>query len=379
MLISPIIFSVPVVIAASPSVENAERMRLADEMRSLARREQWPGVDRKYRDMLRLKKATPSFNDHNLGAQAAYNLGNIAGTHRRLNRALAVKKDEKASEWLAEISAGFFAVEINIHKRYEGQRGLIANPMPIVPEKASAVIWAQRRLKAKGSFKGMLPAGEYTIDSQRFKVEKGQEAKIITLGPPKGGPIFAYVGPRFDLGASFAQASAASNGSLNSAPFGGGGTRLGLGLALGLSNNFSLLLEAGYHNILSSGDAPNDDLRVAFGYEATPTVSISAPLSTGIGTYHLNERVVGSESGAEAYVNSWNATTRSLEVSINTGDFRSGEYITGTASSARYQVFSYNNDLSAAAVGDEYFMNDEFETEADQLLDFTESNPFGDV
>ena len=115
------------------------------------------------------------------------------------------------------------------------------------------------------------------------------------------------------------------------------------------------------------------------GYEATPTVSISAPLSTGIGTYHINERVVGSTSGAEAFVKSWNATTRQLEVSINTGDFYSGEYITGTASSARYQVFSYNDDLSSQAAGDEYFMNDEFETEADQLLDFTESNPFGDV
>tara|TARA_B100000686_G_scaffold353900_1_gene461402 strand:+ start:2047 stop:3714 length:1668 start_codon:yes stop_codon:yes gene_type:complete len=115
------------------------------------------------------------------------------------------------------------------------------------------------------------------------------------------------------------------------------------------------------------------------GYEATPTVSISAPLSTGIGTYHINERVVGSTSGAEAYVKSWNATTRQLEVSINTGDFYSGEYITGTASSARYQVFSYNDDLSDQAAGDEYFMNDEFETEADKLLDFTESNPFGDV
>ena len=115
------------------------------------------------------------------------------------------------------------------------------------------------------------------------------------------------------------------------------------------------------------------------GYEATPTVSISAPLSTGIGTYHINERVVGSDSGTEAYVKSWNATTRSLEVSINTGDFRSGEYITGTASSARYQVFSYDDNLSTQAAGDEFFMNDEFETEADQLLDFTESNPFGDV
>ena len=36
-------------------------------------------------------------------------------------------------------------------------------------------------------------------------------------------------------------------------------------------------------------------------------------------------------------------------------------------------------DLSTQAAGDEFFMNDEFETEADQLLDFTESNPFGDI
>ena len=115
------------------------------------------------------------------------------------------------------------------------------------------------------------------------------------------------------------------------------------------------------------------------GYEATPTVSISAPLSTGIGTYRLNERVVGSDSGTEAYVKSWNSATRELQVSINTGDFLSGEYITGTASSARYQVFSYNDDLSDHAAGEEYFMNDEFETAGDQLLDFTESNPFGIV
>jgi len=115
------------------------------------------------------------------------------------------------------------------------------------------------------------------------------------------------------------------------------------------------------------------------GYENTPTISISAPLSTGIGTYHLNERVVGSDSGTEAYVKSWDSVNRKLEVSINTGDFRSGEYITGTASSARYQVFSYSDDLSTQASGDEFFMNDEFEAAADELLDFTEKNPFGDV
>jgi len=115
------------------------------------------------------------------------------------------------------------------------------------------------------------------------------------------------------------------------------------------------------------------------GYEATPTVSISAPLSVGLGTYHLNERVVGSLSGVEAYVKKWDAANRKLEVSINTGEFYSGEYITGTASSARYQVFSYSDDISTEAVGDEFFMNDEFETAGDALLDFTENNPFGIV
>ena len=115
------------------------------------------------------------------------------------------------------------------------------------------------------------------------------------------------------------------------------------------------------------------------GYEATPTISISAPLSIGIGTYHLNERVVGSDSGAEAYVKKWDEANRKLDIAINTGDFTPGEYITGTASSARYQIFSWNDDLSTQAAGSEYFMNDEFETAADALLDFTESNPFGDV
>ena len=115
------------------------------------------------------------------------------------------------------------------------------------------------------------------------------------------------------------------------------------------------------------------------GYEGIPTVTVSSPLAIGIGTYHLNERVVGSDSGTEAFVQSWNETTRELQITINTGDFRAGEFITGTASSARYQVLSYTDDLSDHAAGSEYNMNEEFETAADALLDFTESNPFGDV
>ena len=42
-------------------------------------------------------------------------------------------------------------------------------------------------------------------------------------------------------------------------------------------------------------------------------------------------------------------------------------------------MLSYTDDLSDHAAGSEYNMNEEFETAADALLDFSESNPFGDV
>ena len=67
---------------------------------------------------------------------------------------------------------------------------------------------------------------------------------------------------------------------------------------------------------------------------------------------------------------------RQLQISINTGAFLPGEFVTGTASSARYQVFSYSDD-DTAPFSDDYFSNDEIEAEADNLLDFTETNPFG--
>jgi hypothetical protein len=117
-------------------------------------------------------------------------------------------------------------------------------------------------------------------------------------------------------------------------------------------------------------------LNAGSGYEGTPTVTISGPLNAGVGTYFGNERVVGSISGTEGYVKKWDLTNRKLQISINTGAFLPGEFITGTASSARYQVFSYS-DTDTAPYADDYFSNDEIEAEADDLLDFSETNPFG--
>ena len=109
------------------------------------------------------------------------------------------------------------------------------------------------------------------------------------------------------------------------------------------------------------------------GYEATPTISIGSPLSLGVGTYFFNERVVGSISGTEGYVKIFNEGERKLEIAINNGVFTPGEYITGTASSARYQVLVHTGIETASP----YTQNDEIEIAADDILDFTEINPFG--
>ena len=69
----------------------------------------------------------------------------------------------------------------------------------------------------------------------------------------------------------------------------------------------------------------------------------------------------------------FNETDRKLEISINNGIFYPGEFITGTASSARYQVLSHSGiDTTTKST-----FNDEFEIEAEGILDFTEINPFG--
>jgi hypothetical protein len=72
-------------------------------------------------------------------------------------------------------------------------------------------------------------------------------------------------------------------------------------------------------------------------------------------------------------IKNWDKETKVLKVSIVAGDFFPGEVITGTISSAIYSVKNFDRrDLY-----DKYSQNVEIEIEADSILDFSESNPFG--
>jgi len=111
------------------------------------------------------------------------------------------------------------------------------------------------------------------------------------------------------------------------------------------------------------------------GYTQPPVITISGSGSTGIGTYSFNELITGSSSGTTARVKSWNSTTNLLEVSNIDGTFAKGETITGATSGASYKLRTVNTDNP----NDEYAQNQQIESEADQIIDFSEVNPFGTV
>ena len=110
------------------------------------------------------------------------------------------------------------------------------------------------------------------------------------------------------------------------------------------------------------------------GFTVAPIITIGGPgISLGTGNFIFNEEVVGSISGTVARVKSWDKDTNILEISINNGQFYPGEIVVGSASSARYSVKTHN----MISLHDKYEENDEIETEADLIVDFSESNPFG--
>lgn len=115
------------------------------------------------------------------------------------------------------------------------------------------------------------------------------------------------------------------------------------------------------------------------GYTQPPTVLIEPPsIISGSGNYALNEIVVGSVSNTKARVKDWDEKTKILKVSnVGIGEtvfgFYSGEVVIGTASSARYAISS----VEQYNLYDKYSQNKDLQKEANQILDFSESNPFG--
>ena len=113
-------------------------------------------------------------------------------------------------------------------------------------------------------------------------------------------------------------------------------------------------------------------INAGFGYTVAPSIQIGNSIGVSTGTYTFNEIVTGQDTNTKAYVKDWNYQTRVLKVSIINGSFAEGEIITGT--NANYKLYSVERDDLYEA----FASNLEIEDEADNILDFSEKNPFGE-
>ena len=110
------------------------------------------------------------------------------------------------------------------------------------------------------------------------------------------------------------------------------------------------------------------------GYTSAPGITIDAPSTiTGSGTFIFNEVLTGETSGTTSRVKSWDPTNSILEVKSVSGDYLVGEVLKGATSGARYTLGKFNDPVYE----DKYEQNDEIQTASTSILDFTETNLFG--
>jgi len=125
------------------------------------------------------------------------------------------------------------------------------------------------------------------------------------------------------------------------------------------------------HENLDTGIAEVDEIEDEDGY----TLDLVFPTG-GTGNYTLGEVVTGAISGATGEVVSWNPTTRSLRLNNLTGEFKDNEAVVGATSGTSRTI----NVLDSYNMGEiEGAMNKYFEVKGDLILDFTETNPFGEI
>jgi hypothetical protein len=107
----------------------------------------------------------------------------------------------------------------------------------------------------------------------------------------------------------------------------------------------------------------------------SPAINIVMLADSGTTNYIVGETVTGSISEFTATVSQWNPSTRILTVISRDGTFVEEEIMTGSDSGADWEIQSFNTLEDPNTKYDE---NKYIQDESDEILDFSEKNPFGE-
>jgi hypothetical protein len=131
-------------------------------------------------------------------------------------------------------------------------------------------------------------------------------------------------------------------------------------------------------NILSGGSGYKsvrliDITNGGSGYTSASASFTAAPVGI-TGSFTVPETVTGSVTGTTANLVEWNADEGFVKLKTPTGTFQIGELIVGSESGA--QIVLDNRDEQATA-DPKYSESVTFENFGDDIIDFSEGNPFG--
>ena len=109
------------------------------------------------------------------------------------------------------------------------------------------------------------------------------------------------------------------------------------------------------------------------GYTSATATFSSAPVGIS-GDFTVPETVTGSTSGSTANMVEWDAGEGWVKLKSPTGTFTIGESIVGSESGATI-VLDSRDEMATA--DPKYSEAGTFESQGDDILDFSEGNPFG--
>ena len=161
--------------AKEQAAVDAEIDRLAGEIRTLARRQVWTGVERKYKQIVGMQGVVPP-EIHLTGAYSARETGDLLEVYERLIRAASGSADPTVVDWLWDLDHNFGRVTLIADRRRTAE--LRAATMPLDPNRRVAVQAAIDTCANEGKFNGLLPKGEYEFVGQTFKVDPGVTVRV---------------------------------------------------------------------------------------------------------------------------------------------------------------------------------------------------------
>jgi hypothetical protein len=258
----------------------AEHVRLSEEVRMLATRNAWRGVEASYEKLEDLERHGVALTADDLwyGAQAARSLGDLSSAYARLKNAQSLGTNEAIDQWANEIEKSYGPVDLSVDVRYAGTVVLAPAEMPFDPEGRSAIEAAQESLQQTRAYRGILPRGRYELGGETFEV--GSDGRVATVALTGRGSSFGAaqetatgVGARASIGIGLTDVGDTSADSLQPRGFLGEAFRVGVGVELDIARNLGWFVEAGYHGTLGTPvDAAGNRLVVQDSVALRPNV-----------------------------------------------------------------------------------------------------------